>query len=940
MPDDCAASLGAEVITMRSLGALLALLAASSGCEPHVVAPATVNTVTALFDPTAAPPVVPTPNDLAFIGGDGVHLNVPDEPGQSPAQLAFNAYLRSLTGYPPSSTANASFSAAIDPATAMAATATGGSIFVIDTTAGMPVGGLVITVAADGKSLSIANPKLFTSGHRYSVMLLGGSATGGLHGAKGELVVASPAFFFLRSPTPLLQRCANLSDPSCACPAAAVANPTDTTCHSAILGLSDAQARQAEPQRQMLNQALTQLLPLIPSHPSRDNVVLFWTFTITSQPVAEFDPISGAVPFPNDVLIDQTTGKVSLPFAPGDPMAPLKMQLNTLDGFSVSAAATLPVDVAKGVTLDAATILPHLSVQLITLDGMATGEPPDYDAAASFGQVAITPRLPLESDQQRYVAVVTRDVTAGGAPLVPAPTTALILQPNPLFDGKHATVSVLDDATAKKLEALRAALQPLVGAFQSQGLPPERIAALWTFTTQSVARPLLAADAFPTQSILSTDVTLGPVVHDNMFPPALQPQFSHVKAVIVGSFTSQLIYDPTTRVVNFTRTPSPTNPTTPAADKFTLSPAMAIPATIRFWLTLPKNSPGPNGAPIVIVQHGLGSWRGDVLTLADDFAAGNSAAIGFDIDFHGARSKCTADNQCASGAAGSCNTSNGTCTGGYVVNTMNPSACILAAFTNDMVNDCEPLISGNGYVDPQNLFGGRAEGWQYVTDAAQLVRVLTAMGGNSLQARLASASLANAINPGLISFLGHSLGAVNGTLFLAADPAPIGGNVLSVGGGHLFEIIADGDFHKLVDGFITQLGITRGTSDYAKLVNTARWVLDPVDPFAAARYVHRFPLTSYVFNMPNTPKLAIVQEAGMDTTIPPQYEAALSLSLWGKSGLDSNGHNQGADRAGDFVSTYFPDANHLTLLTGSPSPTMRVQATTYILSGGVTLPAP
>ena len=42
--------------------------------------------------------------------------------------------------------------------------------------------------------------------------------------------------------------------------------------------------------------------------------------------------------------------------------------------------------------------------------------------------------------------------------------------------------------------------------------------------------------------------------------------------------------------------------------------------------------------------------------------------------------------------------------------------------------------------------------------------------------------------------------------------------------------------------------------------------------------------------------------------------------------------------AGTFVSTYFPDAVHTTLLTGMPSPSMRVQAVTYVLSGGATLP--
>jgi hypothetical protein len=938
LADDYVAHPGAEVFAMRfTITYYLVLLAAGSGCGPNVVAPTTTATVTAQFDPLAAPPVVPTPNDLAFTGGDGVHLNIPDQPGQSPAQLAFNAYLRSLTGFPPGSTVGATFSGALDATSVTVPTATApGAIVVVDTTAGAAVTGLAVSVASDGKSFSVGNPARFTSGHRYAVLVFGGSDANGLRGADGKKVIASPTFFFLRSPTPLVQRCANPGDASCACPAAALASATDTTCHSATQALSDAQARQAEPQRQAVNQALSQLLPLAAPSRSRNDVVLFWSFTITAQPVAEFDPASGELPFPNDALIDQMTGNVSLPIAANDPAAPLKMQLNTLDGFSVSAAATVTVDTVAGATLDPPTLLAGKTAVLLNLDFSATAEAPVYDAAPSFGQVAIIPRLPLEGDQVRYAAVVTRDVTAGGVPVVPAPATALILQPNPLFDGKHSTVSALDDGSAKKLEGLRMALQPLIGLVQTGGIPPERIAALWTFTTQSIARPLQAADAYPTQSMITTDVTLTKVVQG----PDLMglPFVANLKAVVLGTFTSNLIYDPVTRVVKFMRTPSTAPAATPAQDRFTVMPAMTLPVTIRFWLTLPKSTPA-TGAPIVIAQHGLTSWRGDVFSLGTDMAGGGSATIGFDIDFHGARTKCSADNQCIGGASGSCDTSKGACATGFVPNTArNPGACVLAAFSGDMTNDCEPAASGNGYVDPANLFGGRAGGFQYVADAAQLVRVLSATGANSLQAKLTAAGLSGALDPGHISFFGHSLGSINGSLFLAVDPAPGGGNVLSVGGGHVFEIISDGDFHVLVDGLLKQLGIMRGTSAYSQLVQTARWALDPVDPFSAARLIRRAPAFSYVFGTTNAPKLAIVQQAGMDTVVLPQYEAALNESLWGMAGLDA-GHNLGANAAGSFVSTYFPAANHGTVLSAMPSASMRVQADTYLLSGGVTLPA-
>ncbi len=144
---------------MRSFVVAALALAVAPGCEPKVNPPpaALSGAVTALFDPLAAPPVVPSPNDLAFIGGDGTHLNIPDQPTDSPAQMAFNAYLRSLTGFPSSSTASTRFSGALDPASATVQTAMApGSIVVVDTTTAGLAPGVNASVSSDGTTLTLA----------------------------------------------------------------------------------------------------------------------------------------------------------------------------------------------------------------------------------------------------------------------------------------------------------------------------------------------------------------------------------------------------------------------------------------------------------------------------------------------------------------------------------------------------------------------------------------------------------------------------------------------------------------------------------------------------------------------------------------------------------------------------------------------------------------
>jgi hypothetical protein len=419
----------------------------------------------------------------------------------------------------------------------------------------------------------------------------------------------------------------------------------------------------------------------------------------------------------------------------------------------------------------------------------------------------------------------------------------------------------------------------------------------------------------------------------------VQPFVADVRAVVLGQFSSQLVYDPATRMVTFGRTPSSSMPAAPQADVFSVLPPTTIPVTIHFWLTLPKTTAGASGAPIVIVQHGITSWRGDVFSLGEDLARGGSAGVGFDLDFHGARTRCSHDAQCLGGAAGSCDGTSGVCAGGFVPKSTadDPFACVLAAFSGDMATDCAPAASGNGVLDPANLFGGRAGGFQYVVDAAQLIRVLAARGDGSLAQRLTDAGLAGALDPTRLSFLGQSLGAIDGTLLLATDPAIGGASVLTVAGGHLFEILSDGAFKSAIDQMLASLQITRGSPEYFQLVQLARWALDPVDPWSVARFIQRAPSLSYLTRARNPPKLAIVEEAGRDAVVPPVYQAALSAELWWPLGVDGAGHAQGRGSDGVFVSTFFADATHVTLLTASPSPSLRVQAVTYVLTDAAKL---
>ena len=907
-----------QPVARSALVVLLAVIGPTLGCEPDVKAPPPPPpTSVALFDPLATPAVVPTPNDLAFTGGDGTHLNPPDTPGESAAQASLNAYLRRLNGFPASSTPTTTFSAPLDPASATLTTAMGaGSVVLVDTTAASLVGSVMPTLSADGKTLELVPSTPFEPGHRYAVVLFGGSDPAGLRGATGEQVIASPSFFFLRSPNPLVARCGDASNPECACPQAAVSDPGDTSCHSIVLGLSDAAAKQAEPQRQQLQAALAQLLPLAAPGRDQTNVVLFWTFTISTQPFTVFNPTTGDIPLPNDLLIDQTTHLVNLPIMAGDPLAPIKMQLNTLDGFSVQAPETIGVEGPSPV--DATTLVANRSVFFLNLTPQVLTPQPEYTVTTAFGQIVLVPTAPLISDQNRYAVVITTGVAdqSGQALLPPAPVW-LTTGPDPLFDGTHSTVSALTDDQAQQLEALRMAEQPLVTQLAALGISRASIAGLWTFTTQSIQRPNGALAAFPATAMLPTDVTLQKVADQGAIASAFGASnfLTHVKYLVLGRFTSKAVIDPATGLIDFTRTMT--------GDFSVQPPANAVSTTIRFWLALP-NATGP--VPVAFVQHGLTSWRGDMLPLADPLAQQGWASVGFDIDFHGARSRCTADNQCA---AGTCDTATGVCSGGFAPAT-GTLACDIAAVSGD-TSDCKPAISGQGYIDVKNVFSWRDNGQQYIVDAAQLLRVLSdTTNASGLAAQLA-AQTPLAVTPTLdstkVGLLGMSLGGFDGSLFLAASPRPSVG-VLNVTGGRMFDILATSPaFSPVLDQFLQALGVQKGTAEYAQVAATVTWALDAADPWSVAPGLRDKPV--------------IVQEAGMDMTIPPPTEEALALAIFGPMGVDAMHHAQGKKNDGTFVSTYFPTASHSELLTGSATGLAEVaQAIGFLISFGGALPTP
>ncbi|MBL8957480.1 MAG: hypothetical protein JNK82_42295, partial [Myxococcaceae bacterium] len=589
-----------------------------------------------VYDPTASPPRVPTPNDAAMHPQTGL-LNIdPNTPGYSPAYREFiTDYLNTLDGFPVTAAAAAVASTDLDPATV-----TPSSVVVVGID-GQPAPGYTVSWADSTNTINVAPANgSWGKGRHLGVVIFGRRAKDVPAATKpeaverigGQAVVASSAMALLRSPEPLVT-CPNgdLTSPECAL--AVTAAPLSLT-----------SARALESFRRPVNEAI---IAATAGGRGRDEVALAWTFKTVSYPEAVFDPSASIIPFPNDLL--RTTGanpRLTLPVPDGG--SALQQQLitglNTLDGFSVTAAIVSEGSADRG-AIDVGRIDPA------TLDGGAfffrpAGAPapsviacvdctssllPDGGAPSTPQQLQFVPQLPL-AEQVTYAAYLsTRLKSLDGKPVVPSSAFALARLSVPLCENGASTVPVLSTAQAcgtiaspGGLEALRAGLQPLIALIATRGTPRNELTLAWTFTTQTTVSQLSTLVGAVTAGMvpnLGTTVTSGPLPVAAVFGSLPS---ANVGAVYMGTMPLPFgLVGPGGTIL------PPNNWVTPQKSAYVLT----IPGAPQVMPTA--------GWPVVLFGHGLTSNRTTMVAIANALAGAGFASLAVDVVFHGERNTCT-----------------------------------------------------------------------------------------------------------------------------------------------------------------------------------------------------------------------------------------------------------------------------------------------------------
>ena len=571
-----------------------------------------------------------------------------------------------------------------------------------------------------------------------------------------------------------------------------------------------------------------------------------YTAPVPLHTIANFDPSNAIVPFPIDLLRQGSTDLTINAPLPTDPaQAGPVSALNALDGFSTTA----PWSTSFSTSLTASSVVGGSTVRVFEVStdpatGAVTGvknelkSPQQYVAtlasnAATGATLAIVPTAPLKQ-LTSYMVVVTNGITnSTGAATRSSLIYALAKRTTPLCSGGSSTLPALPAAEACALEPLRQLVNLQEAAASKAGVTPGNIVISWTATTQSTTVPMqyltgvIDASPAPPVAVVPTGLNL------SQANPALPP----IADILVGTLT----------VPYYLSAPSAANPTAPLTASWKAKPNGYVPPydklgldktstnvtfanplpvptsnqTVPVLVTVPNANSGKAkpaaGWPVVIFQHGITRNRTDALAIAGALAQGGFAVVAIDLPLHGLTDKTSPlyRNQLLTGS---------------------PAAALITGertFDLDFENNSTGASGPDGKIDPSgsyfinltSLLTSRDNLRQGVADLLELRSAIPSVSADG-QTNLFDATH--------VSFVGQSLGSIEGTSFMALTQTPnlgVQNAVLSVPGGGITNLLLGSPtFAPQILAGLAAAGIKPGTAAFNSFIVVTQTAIDSGDP--------------------------------------------------------------------------------------------------------------
>jgi hypothetical protein len=657
-------------------------------------------------------------------------------------------------------------------------------------------------------------------------------------------------------------------------------------------------------------------------------------------PIALFDlERQQKLPWPNVVAQvsagaggKPVVGPLNLPNPAGDPLVAL---FNTQKGFT--ALPVISFDFSAPIS--PATIKPGTNLLVL---GVNVADPADADDVSTHltftfdpaeRRLRLYPQRPLRSGFQ-YAVVLTRGIQdAAGRPIGQDQSFFFVSAAEPLVDAAGRvrsdilTANGVTAGAAAELEHVRRLYDamvfthPLVHARVAAELAAARRVTPGALSAADVRGRIAVATAFVTAPYAGGDPTAG--------------LDAAVREAAASNQTGQFFTGVTYPAAAFFALKAPTIPhthigtvafgvitsldfRTPAGTWPEAVSGAGAPVTVTVIATYPRTITAAP-APVVILQHALGSCKNEsVLAAADSFAQAGFAVVGIDAVEYGDRARTNADPSNDADAPGLC----------------------------DQVSGGKLVASGEGFVRIDDLRITRDAVRQTVVDMAALAKAVQA---GAFKAVRPGGDFA----PGSATFVGASLGGILGTAFLA-EQTGVNVGVLNVPGAWLSRLFLES---KAFGPVLTQAIAARAHAGEAssetfqnyltKLVPLIQGLVDPADPaYYAAAGINGKPLTG--------DKAVLVQEVLGDPVVPNAATEYLT-TVAGIPLVTVDTPAEGRSGAFPFSAwTQFPGGSHGVLLTPDDPATagpdadllavttaMRTQLLTflgsYLQSGGQSL---
>ena len=533
-------------------------------------------------------------------------------------------------------------------------------------------------------------------------------------------------------------------------------------------------------------------------------------------PEASFNPATGVIPFPNNLLFagsQDNTLNIPVDADADQTLSNPTVALNQLDGFSTVAQIVTTVSEP----LDADSLVLGDTVRVFEV---TTPDAPIEARSAvisSVGEVTDpTAMSVLEQDNQLIILPVT--------PLKPSTAYMVVLTDGILDqDGEAMGASLVyrllkgtTVLTNPDLEALRQAVQTHTAVLNGQlDIDPANVVLSWVFTTQSIRDTLQAVKDISVASSL-TLATSGLSTSDAS--DALQGKADIFIGALSLPYYQSAVDENNSAVVainSFWNNASGNVPGASDADGIVdFTPVQTTDVTVPVIMTVPNASSASGGVmpatgwPVSIFQHGITRNRTDMLAIADAMADAGRAVIAIDMPLHG-----------LTDSTNPLHVSNNPLV--TVERTFDIDLLVQNELTGASISGADGIIDSSGahFYNLQNLANSRDNLRQAVADLFVL-----------------SASVASATVDGVtldgsdLNFVGHSLGAIVGTTLVSYDNT-IQSATLAMPGGGIAQLLANSaSFGPVINAALAAAGLETGSAEYLQFLAAAQALVDSGDP--------------------------------------------------------------------------------------------------------------